>query len=646
MFQDPGRILLEADAVCRGRFNLLGYRALSFGNPVDWHLDPVSGRRSPLVHWAMLDPLDLEQVGDSKVVWELNRHQWLIQLGQAYRLTGDERYAEVFCGYIRQWMQANPLGMGINWASSLEVAYRLISWCWALLLFRGSTAFSLDLPAEMLGGIWMHAAHVEKYLSYYFAPNTHLTGEALGLLYAGTVFSEAKPEWRDLGMQILVDQISRHVLPDGVYFEQSTCYQRYTAEIYLHFMILAARNGIAVPAIVEERIQALLDFLLSVRHPDGSMPQIGDTDGGWTLALVSRPPEDLAGIFSTAAALWRRPDYAWAAGGLAPETVWLLGEKGMKSYDELHPAPPATSPSRVFAHGGYVVMRGGWKGDAHQMIFDAGPLGCPVNGGHGHADLLSIQCAVLGQPLLVDPGTYCYTASPEWRNFFRNTSAHSTVIIDDEEQAATAGPFHWKERPRARLRRSLVTGELDFAEGVSDAYARLKNPVIHRRRILFVKPRYWVIMDDLEGAGVRRAQLRFQFAPTKVALESGLWGRARGDRGQELLIRPFARAPLEASVHEGDVAPFRGWYSANYGQCRPAPILIYSAMTRLPLRVLTVLLPRENAGKPLPRIFTILNGGPDPVGLYFPDQNEKVVIHDKEIVFERKHDKLCIQLPE
>src|SRR5262245_15829758 len=254
------RILQTADAVCQGRFNLLGYRGLSFGNPVDWHLDPVSGRRSPLVHWSLIDPLNLEEAGDSKVVWELNRHQWSIQLGQAYRLTGEERYAEMFCVYFREWMRANPQGMGINWASSLEVSFRLISWCWALFLFRRSKAFSSELCGEMLGGIWSHAEHVQKYLSYYFAPNTHLTGEALGLFYAGILFSEVKPEWRNLGMQILVERLLQHVLPDGVYFEQSTCYQRYTAEIYLHFLILAAKNGIAVPEMIEERIQLLLDF--------------------------------------------------------------------------------------------------------------------------------------------------------------------------------------------------------------------------------------------------------------------------------------------------------------------------------------------------------------------------------------------------
>src|SRR5712691_4419530 len=129
------RIISIADAICRGRFDLLGYRGLDFGDPVDWHLDPISGRRAPLVHWSRLDPLDRGLLGDSKVVWELNRHQWLLHLGQAYRLTGDERYAEIFVRNLQAWMQANPAGMGINWASSLEVAFRLISWCWALALF-------------------------------------------------------------------------------------------------------------------------------------------------------------------------------------------------------------------------------------------------------------------------------------------------------------------------------------------------------------------------------------------------------------------------------------------------------------------------------------------------------------------------------
>src|SRR5262245_40620392 len=131
-------ILTEAEALLAGRFDLLGYRGLTFGNPIDWHLDPVSRRRAPLVHWSRLNPLDFSQVGDSKVIWELNRHQWMIRLGQAYRLTNDERYAEAATRYLQHWISCNPPGMGINWATSLEVSLRLISWCWCLFLIESA----------------------------------------------------------------------------------------------------------------------------------------------------------------------------------------------------------------------------------------------------------------------------------------------------------------------------------------------------------------------------------------------------------------------------------------------------------------------------------------------------------------------------
>src|SRR3989454_6389611 len=334
------RIISIADAICRGRFDLLGYRGLDFGDPVDWHLDPVSGRRAPLVHWSRLDPLDAGTVGDSKIVWELNRHQWLVRLGQAYGQTGDERYAEVFARYVREWLRANPPGLGINWTSSLEVALRLIAWCWALVLFRDARALSTDLFVEMLGAIWAHAAHLERNLSYYFSPNTHLTGEALGLFYAGVMFPEFRRagRWRTLGARILGAESERQILPDGVYFEQSSWYQRYTIETYLHFLILAARNGVAVAPQVAERVQRMLDFLLAIRRPDGSIPQIGDDDGGWLPPPADRGPDDCQGLFSTAAAVFLRPDYAWAAPAPAPESLWLLGAAGLDALDALRPA--------------------------------------------------------------------------------------------------------------------------------------------------------------------------------------------------------------------------------------------------------------------------------------------------------------------
>ena len=611
------RVVAAADDICRSRFDLLGYRGLSFGEPVDWHLDPLSGRRAPLVHWSRLDPLDPLTVGDKKIVWELNRHQWLVRLGQAYQLTGDERYAEAFARYVNEWLRANPPGLGINWTSSLELALRIISWCWALFLFRSSLALSGDLFVQMLGAMCAHAAHVEKNLSYYFSPNTHLTGEALGLFYMGVMFPELPMagRWRALGTRILVEQSERQVLEDGVYFEQSSGYQRYTIEIYLHFLILAGRIGLAVAPEVANRVRRMLDFLLAIRRPDGSIPHVGDADGGWLLPLDERSPDDFRGLFSNAAAVFGRPDYAWAAAGPMSETLWLLGAAGLDAVEALRPEPPSTTPSRLFADGGYAVMRSDWGPHGHQLILDAGPLGCGTSDGHGHADLLSIQVAAFGAPYLVDAGTYCYTADREWRDFFRSTAAHSTVVVDGVGQAIPAGSFRWDGRPRARVRRWRSTTAFDLVDAEHDAYQRLPDPVLHRRRVIFVKPRYWVVVDDLQGAAEHQVELCFQFGPMPVTVDSALWARAEGPGGHGLLVRPFASVPLKPEVVEGEIAPIRGWVSSNYGRREPAPILIYSAVTRLPLRIATLLFPVEDASAGFPDVCALGGDGPGPAGL-------------------------------
>src|SRR5437867_5789875 len=635
-------IIAAAEAISQRWFDLLGYHGLFFGDPIDWRLDPVSKRRAPFVHWSQIDPLDAATVGDSKVIWELNRHQWLLHLGQAYRLTGDERYAETFVHYLLDWMQANPPGMGINWASSLEVAVRLISWSWALCLFRQSRALSPEVFAQIVGGIHDHASHVAKYLSYYFSPNTHLTGEALGLFYAGILFPELRGagRWRRLGMKVLVEEIERQVLPDGVYYEQSTCYQRYTVEIYLHFLILAARNGIEIPKVVGERVLRAVDFLLAIRGPDGSTPQIGDADGGWILPLVPRTPHDVRGVLSSAAAFFNRSDYAWAADGLAPETLWLLGASGLKAFDALGSALPTATPSRLFPDGGYAVMRSGWDADAHQLIFDVGPLGGTASGGHGHADLLSIQCSIFGEPYLIDPGTYCYTADFAWRDFFRSTAAHSTVVVDGLGQAVPAGPFRWSTRPRTQLRRWLSTDASDFVDASHEAFSCLPDPVVHRRRVLFVKQRYWVIVDELDGAAEHCVEIRFQFAPMEVTVDPALWARASGREGRGLLIRPFAPFPLKAEVREGELAPIQGWVSPDYGQRRPAPVLMYSTVTHLPCRIVTLLVPVKNPLEDPPTVTSLLSDDverdPKVVGLVFGKGEEVVVIQKQDIVVHQR----------
>jgi hypothetical protein len=609
--ESVSRIVAAADRTLRKRFDLLGYRQLSFGDPIDWHLDPVAGRRAPLLHWTRIDPLDAASVGDSKVVWELSRHQWLIRLGEAYRLTGEERYADTFASTIQDWQRANPAGIGINWASSLEAAFRLISWCWALSLFRGSPAVTPALRANLVEGIADHAARIERYLSHYFSPNTHLTGEALGLFYAGTLFPllPGASRWRQEAAEILIRECERQILLDGVYMEQSTCYQRYTAEIYLHFLILASRNRIPVPETALRRLESLLDVLLALRRPDGSLPAIGDADGGRLLPLEPRPPGDACGVFSTAAAVFKRGDYAWAAGGVILDVLWLLGPDGAQALEHLDAVPPAQAPSRLLPDGGYAVMRTGWADDADQVILDAGPLGCHVSGGHGHADLLSVEASFRGQPYIVDPGTFRYTADEGCRSYYRGTAAHSTVDIDEAGQAVPDGPFRWVSRPRARIVRWTSTPELDAATAEHDAYGRLQDPVVHRRTVFLVKPRYCVIVDDVEGGAEHRIRLRFQFVPMAVTLDPSGWVRAGRGRQSGLLLHAFSTSALKAAILEGETDPRQGWVASDYGDHHPAPMLVYSVTAPLPVRIVTLLLPTDALLAPPPVVSPLIEDG-------------------------------------
>jgi uncharacterized heparinase superfamily protein len=648
-------VLSSAAAILQNRFDLLGYRTLWFGDPIDWHLDPVWSRRAPRVHWTELDPLDPAEVGDSKVVWELNRHQWVARLAHAYVLSGDERYAERALAAIESWIEANPYGIGVNWASSLEVAYRLMSWSWTLMLVRDSAALSARRLSAMLASVWLHANYVARFLSFYFSPNTHLTGEALGLFYAGNLFAEFSDahRWRRLGAQVLIAESTSQICADGVHFERSTCYHRYTVETYQQFLLLAARNRVPVPVELGDRVGRMVDFLLAVRRPDGALPEVGDADGGRLLPLVERGQCDPRGVLAVAAAMFGRGDCAGAADTMTPDVPWLMGEEGVRSFAAATPSKPAGAASRVFPSGGYAVMRTGWQRDAHQMIVDVGPLGCAFSAGHGHADLLSIQCSAFGEPVLVDPGTYCYTPETEWRNFFRGTAAHSTVMIDGRDQVEPEGPFSWRWRPRVRVREWRTDTGCDVVDASHDGYAGLT----HRRRVMFVKPDYWIVVDDVTAdlevgtTAVKRTSsvvvptlrsahqigLGFQFAPMNVSVVRDRWARAETPAGNTFWIGAFAPAAMQVQVKSGALAPILGWVSGDYGQRTPAPRLVYTSNTALPWRSITLLMPQRGDRSSPPAVSALFDDHNLPIGIELEDRSESIFADDSDIFRSRDH---------
>ena len=555
------------------------------------------------------------------------------QLAQAYALTGDERYAARSLSAVEEWS-----------ADTTSAGLQLLAWCWSLVLLRQSSGLTTLRLGAATEAIRQQALRLAGHDAQWSAPGATVIVNALALFYVATLFPEFRESrrWRDMAVRVLVAECERQVHEDGVHFEQSTCFQFYCVDVYLHFLVLATRNRVEVPPIVRERLQRMLEFVLAIRTPDGTVPSIGDSDGGSLLPLTSRPILDARGRFAAAAALFGRPDFAWAAGGAAPEIAWLMGARGLRDFDELRPAAPTASASRAFPSGGYAIMRSGWDRGAHHMLVDVGPLGCPVSGAHGHADLLSIQCAIFGDAVIVDPGTHCYRDS-RWRDFFRSTAAHSTVVVDGVSQVEPSGVFGWNRRPRVRLREWHSTADVDFIDAEHDGYATLPQPVTHRRRVIFIKasdaapgtPAYWIVVDDLSGTGRHDVELRFQFAADTVALGPHPWARAKTARGHCLWISPFPSAPAQAAVKCGEPAPICGWIAPDFTRLSPAPMLIYTFAVALPWRIVTLLLPDRQGLSTPPGVRPIYDTGGLPHGFVFERPRRLVRFDDRAVVVER-----------
>ncbi len=587
----------RAERIMEGKYDLLGYKNLYLGQVPDWHYEPISGKRSPLKHWRQFDDISTEETGDKKVVWELNRHQHFFALGAAYYLTSQEKYAERFVKHLLDWMEQNPPQQGVNWFSSLEVAFRSISWIWALNFFRNSKFLDSKTLLQVMRFLYAHGSHLEKYLSTYYSPNTHLTGEALGLYYLGTQmpFARAK-KWRKLGEKILMEEIDRQILPDGVYFEQSTWYQRYTADFYLHFLILNQHNADeSDPGIKDKlaaKLQSALDHLMYITRPDGTTPIIGDDDGGKLLPLSSRAPNDFRAVLAAAAVLFGREDYKFIAQAPAEEMFWLLGDAGVRRFDSLSALSPEDE-SKAFTDGGYFLMRDGWDKSDNYMVIDCGEHGA-LSSAHSHADALSFELAAGGKTLLVDPGTYTYHKSDELRDYFRSSSAHNTLVIDDRSSSVPAGKFKWEKTASAHAKSWITQDRFDFFEGSHDGYEGLPgSPAKHTRSILFLKNDYWVIRDYVETFGEHNYQLNFHFDagtnPRAENPEARLWSIVEdSDRNAGLKLFLFG--------DNGEWQKKESWVSTCYGGRTNAPYLRFVSKGTGPQEFFTFLLPTIPGG--------------------------------------------------
>ncbi len=558
--------ITAANQLCELRFTFRGSATVQFEDCIDWGLEPDG-----VTDWR----------------WDLNRHAWFETLGYAWHYSHEAKYAKAFESSLLHWLQNNPVSPEMpNWSAPFEVAYRVNSWTWAWFLFHDCEEIAAETSDVLLRAIGEHCSYLDANLEVH-ARNNHLLLEAKALLFAAIAFpqfSDAKL-WQQRAERLLFDEVRQQVLEDGVHAEMSTHYHRVIAGELLELFILLQRNGIAIPTDVEQRIRLMAEFEQNIVRPDGHLPLFGDSSQNDTYA---RFPAAAAAPYCFASADNN-------ASGTVPELeeaiLWRLPH-AKRSDCIVRPAQ-----SKAFPLGGYYIMRNQESGEqAKYMAIDCGPFGLPIDPHHGHADALSFELYALGRPWLVDCGVYSTHTDWEWRQYFRGTRSHNTVMVDGLDQSHLIDSRRADSLAKARCIEWSATPDSDVQRfsGRHDGYARLPNSVIHRRMIWFVRDSFWVITDVLEGTGTHSLELNLHSLPDVEIKVVGDGAAILSDDTRRLVIAFASNTDLQATVLSGALDPVQGWYSGNSGSKTAAPALCLAANSSMPAILCTVIVPDAN----------------------------------------------------
>lgn len=528
------------EAVC-GRFSIQGI-TIDLGVEPDWIGAPLPADREWRLEWS--------------------KFYYGLDLAWAYRRTGDSRYRETWERLVGSWIAQVPADLD----TSDVLGRRVQNWIYAWARFdavrgRGVRATT---GARLLDSLDAQLSHLRAHLT---PERNHRTLELYALFIAALALPALDPDGsmrrfavRELSLNLVDD-----VLPDGVHREASTHYHLLVLRTFLGVLENARRFAIPLPVEYRSRLARACEFAVHCHRPDGQIPALSDSDTA-----------GYAELLRLAARLFHRPDWLYVA---------THGRRGT----------PPHSKAISFDAGGYHIQRSGWGSatrrfeDERYLIFDCGPLG---DGGHGHYDMLSIELAAGGKPLVVDPGRYTYhadeAASPS-RRWFKGTAAHNTVTVDGLDQVSYRPGRPKQPFPRATLlsREQSDSLELLWGEAVSPCY-----DAIHRRRILFVAAEYWIIEDRLIGTRPHRYDLRFHLTPD-ASSHAVVYGGAH----------PAAWAPGLALVFGGphEIALDRGWVSPRYGIKQSAPVVVVTERQASEARFITLAAPLAD-GAPLPRM--------------------------------------------
>jgi heparan-sulfate lyase len=429
------------------------YGFFDFGKDINWQLWPVK---------------------DNEVRWQLHRVKWWLPMALAYHNTKDEKYAKEWALQFEDWVKKNPLGLSADndrfaWRP-LEVSDRVQSLVPTISIFINSPHFT---PAFLM--IILNSYHQQAdYLpDNYAAEGNHRLFEAQRALFAGASFPELldASEWRKSGIDVLNSEIKKQVYADGVQFELSPVYHAAAIDIFAKAYKGAQKAGLEneFPASYKQTVEKMAMAFLNITFPNYNQPMFGDS---W----------------------WAKKEFrirqftAWSE--LFPENQFIKyfatdGKEGQKP----------NWLSNALSNAGFYTFRNGWDTNSIIMMLKASPPG----EFHAQPDNGTFELWVNGRNFTPDAGCFVYSGDKEimkQRNWFRQTRVHSTMTLNNQNMVIT----------KAQQNKWTTSKDLDVLTYTNPSYTNLD----HRRSVLFVDKKYFVIVDQAIGSETGTLGIHYQ----------------------------------------------------------------------------------------------------------------------------------------
>lgn len=546
-----------------------GYQpSYNYGEDIDWRYWPIQ---------------------DNELRWQLHRHKWFIPMGQAYRVSGDEKYAREWVAQYIDWIVKNPMvkltaeqkktadaqtladceNTRFAWRP-LEVADRIQNQCNQFLLFKDAEAFTPEFLTEFLVNYHAHADYI---LHNYSDKGNHLLFEAQRMIYAGTFFKEFKDAatWRQSGIDILNREIGVQVYDDGGQFELCPHYHLASINIFLKALEMADINGFrsAFPQSYIDTVEKMIEYYANICYPDYTNPCFSDAKLIYKAEMIKNYK-------------------AWSKVFPENEFIKYLATEGKEGSLPHH-------LSKGYLTTGYFVFRNSWASDAVQMVVKAGPPAF----WHNQPDNGTFELWYNGKTLFTDSGSYVYDGPGEvhdQRMWFRQTNSHNTLTLNGKDLENTnSKTLLWQPE-----------GDVQVLVTENQSYAKLA----HRRTIFFVDGSYFVIVDEAIGKARGSVNLFYQMPKGKVPNDrEDMHFASELDGDSNMKLQVFGPDGMSMKKEPG-------WQSTAYKkkQKRIKASFNVKKTDEEPVRFITVIVPKKEAGNN-PSISAKFRGGFDEHGV-------------------------------